>query len=65
MSVKKGKADRKWYMYVRTYWDISFLTLLEQKVISLSHKYRARPACTFVQSNQALYCWLANFSFSF
>ena len=33
---------------------------LESKVISLCHQYRARPACTSVQSDQALYCWLAN-----
>ena len=30
--------------------------LLELKVISLCHQYRARPACTSVQSDQALYC---------
>ena len=28
---------------------------------SLCHQYRARPACTFVQSDQALYYWLTNF----
>ena len=35
--------------------------LLEAKVISLCHQYRARPAFTSVQSDQALYCWLTNF----
>ena len=29
---------------------------LEPKVISLSHQYRARPACISVQSDQAVYC---------
>ena len=28
---------------------------------SLCHQYRARPACTSVQSDQTLYCWLINF----
>ena len=37
---------------------------LELKVIYLCHHYRARSACTHVQSNQALYCWLANIKFS-
>ena len=31
------------------------LTLLEPKVISLCHQYRARAACTSTQSDQALY----------
>ena len=34
------------------------------KVNRLRHQYRARPACTSVQSDQALYCWLTNFKFS-
>ena len=34
------------------------LILLETKVIGLGHQYRARSACTSVQSDQALYCWL-------
>ena len=34
------------------------------EVISLCHQYRTRLACTSVQSDQALYCWLANFKFS-
>ena len=38
------------------------LVLLEPKVISLCHMYRARPACISVQSDQVLYCWLTNLS---
>ena len=30
------------------------------KVISLCQQYRARPACTFLQSDQALFLWLPN-----
>ena len=30
--------------------------------VSLCHQYWARPACTSVQSDQALYCWLTKFS---
>ena len=37
------------------------LILPTPKVISLCYLYRARPACTSVQSDQALYCWLTNF----
>ena len=33
-------------------------------VISLCHQYRAKSACTSVQSNQGLYYWLINFKFS-
>ena len=40
------------------------LILLELKVISLCHQYRARPASTPVQSDQAVYCWLTNFKSS-
>ena len=40
------------------------LILLEPKVISLCHLYRTRPACSSVQSDQALYCWQTNFRFS-
>ena len=36
------------YVYALTF------TLLELKVISLCHQYRARPACKSVQSEQAL-----------
>ena len=32
-------------------------------MISLFHQYRVRPVCTFMQSDQALYFWLANFKF--
>ena len=34
----------------------AFLTIIlpTPKMISLSHQYRARPACTSVQSDQAL-----------
>ena len=40
----------------------SILTLIlpTPKVINLCHQYRARPACTDVQSDHALYCWLTN-----
>ena len=31
------------------------------EVISLCQQYRARPFCTFVQSDLALYCWLTTF----
>ena len=41
-------------------WPLSCLNL----VISLCHQYRARPACTSVQSDQALYCWQIYFKFS-
>ena len=37
------------------------LILLEPKVIRLCHQYRARLACTSMQSDQALYCWQTNF----
>ena len=40
------------------------IILLELKVISLCHQYRARPLCTSVQSNQVLHCWLTIFKFS-
>ena len=33
------------------------LILLESKMVSLCHQYRARPACTSARSDQALYCW--------
>ena len=39
------------------------LSLLEIKLISLCHQYRARPACISMQSDQALYRWLTNFKF--
>ena len=44
---------------------ILILNLLEPKVINLRNQYRARPAsaCTSVQSDQTLYCWLTNFKF--
>ena len=35
-------------------------TLLELKVISLCHQFRARPAYTPLHFNQALYWWLTN-----
>ena len=35
--------------------------LLELKVTSLCHQYRARSACTSVHSDQDIYCWLTNF----
>ena len=40
------------------------LILLELEVISLCHQHRARPAWTYMQSDQALYCWLTNFKIS-
>ena len=45
------------------YWVLT-LILPTLKVFSLCHQHRARPACTFVQSDQAPYCWLTNFRFS-
>ena len=36
------------------------LNLLKLKEISFCHLYRASPASTSVQSDQALYCWLIN-----
>ena len=39
------------------------LILPTPKVISFCHQYRARPACTSVQSDQSLYCWLIIFKF--
>ena len=36
----------------------------ETKVIILCHQCRARPACTSVLSDQAIYYWLTNFKFS-
>ena len=46
--------------------DPVLLTVIlpEPKVISLCHEYRARLACTSVQSDQTVYCWLTNFKFS-
>ena len=38
--------------------DSLTLILLELIVISLCHQYRARPACTSMRYDQALYCWL-------
>ena len=45
--------------------EFPFLTLIlpTPKVISICHQYRARPACIPMQSDQALYCWLANVKF--
>ena len=39
-----------------------FLTLIlpTPKVMRLCHQYRARPACTSLQADQALYCWLTS-----
>ena len=31
------------------------------KMISLCYQCRARPVCTSVQSDEALYCWITNF----
>ena len=38
------------------------LILPEPKVNSLCPQYRVKPACTSVQSDQALYCWQTNFN---
>ena len=51
----KHNFYNKSYIYVQTQ------ALLELKKINLCHKYRAWPAFTSMQSNQALYCWLTNF----
>ena len=40
------------------------LILPTPKEVSLCHQYSARPACTSMHSDQALYCWLTNFKFS-
>ena len=47
--------------------EVNCLTFIlrEPKVISLCHQYITRPACTSVQSDQVLYCWLTNFKSSF
>ena len=44
--------------------EMLILSLLKAKVIILFHQYRVRPACTFIQSDQALYCWMTNLKFS-
>ena len=41
-----------------------YLILPTPKVISLCHQFRAKSACTFMQSDQALYCWVTSFKFS-
>ena len=41
-----------------------YLTLLELKVVSLCHQYRAKPACPSLQSDQALLCCLTDFMFT-
>ena len=53
-------------VFLQMYEKVLFtLILSEPKVISLCHQYRARWACTSMQSDQALYCWLINLKFSF
>ena len=37
------------------------IVLLEPKMISVFHQYRAIQACTSVQHGKALYCWLIIF----
>ena len=37
------------------------LLLLEPNVISICQQYRARPACTSMQTDMALYRWPTNF----
>ena len=32
-----------------------------ESYFSLCHQYRARPVCTSMQSDQALYCWLTSY----
>ena len=49
--------SRKWFRKVLT------LILPTQKVITLCHQYRARPAFTSVHPDQTLYCRLTNFKF--
>ena len=52
--------DTEWtklvHLFLLGYWQF-FLTLIlsELKVVSLCHQYRARQACTSVQSDQTLY----------
>ena len=51
----------KCMLSIVTHYVILTLILPTLKVISLCHQYRARPECTSMQSDQALYCWLTNF----
>ena len=63
MSTTVQSTNRK--LVVLPLGDNSYiiLILLEPKVISLCHHHRARPPCTSMQSEQALYCWLTKFTF--
>ena len=53
------------YFWIETGNVSKILTLIlpTPKVISFCHQYRARPACTCLQSDQALNCWQTNFKF--
>ena len=59
LAVSCHDIEVLWFCIVTKY--VCF-NLLEPKVISLCHQYRAWTACTSVLSDQALYCWLTNFS---
>ena len=64
-AIKRKDESKKKVRYFYLVFVITLtLPLLEPKIISLCHLYRGRPACTSMQSDQALYCWLANFKFS-
>ena len=54
------------FLFYTVLFNLCLLTLNQPKpkVISLCHQYKARPACTSVQSDQALCCWLTNFKCS-
>ena len=56
-----GGLERAWILNAG---GLLTLILPTPKMIVLCHQHRARPACTSVQSDQDLYCWLANFKFS-
>ena len=45
-----------WYVCFGHFLSILTCIMPKSKVLCLCHQYRARPACTSVQS-QALYCW--------
>ena len=60
----KYKLLVKIYSWVYHESKLLALILLKPNVISLCHQYRARPGCTSMQSDQALYCWQTNFKFS-
>ena len=72
--VTKEYNTRLFFLTLVSYFNglVSMVTLFElfiiitlilptPKVIRFCHQYRAKSACTSVQSDQALYFWLTNF----